>query len=41
MSVLIMNEKPVRKITGRMVLMGFIAFFGVIAAVNEIGRAHV
>ena len=36
MSVLIMNEKPVRKITGRMVLMGFIAFFGVIAAVNGV-----
>ncbi|MEX0694782.1 MAG: FixH family protein [Rhodospirillales bacterium] len=29
-----MNEKPVRRITGRMVLIGFIAFFGVIAAVN-------
>lgn len=34
MSILIMNEKPVRKITGRMVLIGFIAFFGVIIAVN-------
>ena len=31
-----MNAKPPRKITGRMVLIGFVAFFGVIAAVNGV-----
>lgn len=31
-----MNVKPPRKITGRMVLVGFIVFFGVIAAVNGV-----
>lgn len=31
-----MNAKPPRQITGRMVLFGFIAFFGVIAAVNGV-----
>lgn len=36
MSTLVMNEKPPRQITGRMVLFGFIAFFGVIAAVNAV-----
>jgi nitrogen fixation protein FixH len=36
MSTLVMNAKPPRKITGRMVLFGFIAFFGVIAAVNGV-----
>lgn len=30
------NTKPPRRITGRMVLLGFIAFFGVIAAVNGV-----
>lgn len=31
-----MTAKPPRKITGRMVLLGFVAFFGVIAAVNGV-----
>ena len=31
-----MDAKPPRKITGRMVLIGFIAFFGTIAAVNGV-----
>lgn len=36
MNTIVMNEKPPRRITGRMVLYGFIAFFGVIAAVNAV-----
>jgi len=36
MSTLTMNAKPPRQITGRMVLIGFIVFFGIIAAVNGV-----